>query len=358
MTKDSQPKAINIVRPGTFMGTKRMGGSVHSGSVHSGSVHSGSVVSTSSTASGRKPRVTNKVESNNNKPTINLYHPPSRKPSEDGRSMTGRTLYNSNNKPNSIPTSNQQPYYLQQQQQQQQQPPHYYNQQQQAQLQPQRMTKSFTAPSLQTPHEPPRSASPSTNIIRPHRSVLGPITATSNNVHADSEQTSYSSSSEEEEEEDEEEEEEEEEEISDDDDSDAQETTDDENEPRNKARVNRQIEDLEISNQSLLTVNAMLESTVRKQASELAQFKKRMASGELPQQDLIIPVPPPMTAADQEDDSDDWEKDETFQRLRKVTEMMIKQGQKAIDFEYKILGRVLADYQQDEEEEEEKEDDN
>jgi hypothetical protein len=33
--------------------------------------------------------------------------------------------------------------------------------------------------------------------------------------------------------------------------------------------------------------------------------------------------------------------------------MMIKQGQKAVDFEYKILGRVLADYQLEEEEEDE-----
>jgi hypothetical protein len=154
--------------------------------------------------------------------------------------MTGRTLYN-NNKPNSIPTLNhqqqqqQQPYYLQQQ---------HYNQQQ-PQLQPQRMTKSFTAPSLQTPHEPSRSVSPSSNIIRPHRSVLSPITATSSNIHAEPEETSYSSSSEQEEEEEEEEEEdeeEEEEEISDDG---SQVSTDDDdddgNEPRNTARVNRQV---------------------------------------------------------------------------------------------------------------------
>jgi hypothetical protein len=46
----------------------------------------------------------------------------------------------------------------------------------------------------------------------------------------------------------------------------------------------------------------MLESTVRKQASELAQFKRLMASGQLPQQDLIIPVPPPMTANEDDDE--------------------------------------------------------
>jgi hypothetical protein len=46
----------------------------------------------------------------------------------------------------------------------------------------------------------------------------------------------------------------------------------------------------------------MLESTVRKQASELAQFKKLMASGQLPQQDLIIPVPPPMTANEEDEE--------------------------------------------------------
>lgn len=41
-----------------------------------------------------------------------------------------------------------------------------------------------------------------------------------------------------------------------------------------------QIADLELSINSLLTVNAMLEATVRKQALQLSQIKKQQSSGD------------------------------------------------------------------------------
>ncbi|KAI7867927.1 hypothetical protein BDF14DRAFT_612176 [Spinellus fusiger] len=47
-----------------------------------------------------------------------------------------------------------------------------------------------------------------------------------------------------------------------------------------EARVNRKIADLEISNQSLLAVNAMLEATVKRQALQVTQLKKQMQLGQ------------------------------------------------------------------------------
>lgn len=52
------------------------------------------------------------------------------------------------------------------------------------------------------------------------------------------------------------------------------------------------------------------------------------------------------------EEEEDWEKDLLFQKLRKITEHMIEQGQKSIDFEYKILGRVLSNYTPEEDDEE------
>lgn len=97
----------------------------------------------------------------------------------------------------------------------------------------------------------------------------------------------------------------------------------------------------------------MLESTVRKQASQLSQMKSKMLSGE--NVDLILDEEVPIIQVEDDEKEEDWDQDLLFQKLRKITEQMIEQGQKSIDFEYKILGRVLSNYtaQDDEEEEEE-----
>ncbi|KAI9316422.1 hypothetical protein BX666DRAFT_238578 [Dichotomocladium elegans] len=131
-----------------------------------------------------------------------------------------------------------------------------------------------------------------------------------------------------------------------DDDDDDDEADDDEENPVNEARVNRMIEDLEISNRSLLAVNAMLEATVRKQASEAAKMRSQI-NGEVP---FVVPPLPPTTATANGDDisDDEWEKDETFCRLLHMTEKMIEQGQAALSYEVKGLGRVLAQYEQEE----------
>ncbi|KAI8988747.1 hypothetical protein BDB01DRAFT_783028 [Pilobolus umbonatus] len=116
----------------------------------------------------------------------------------------------------------------------------------------------------------------------------------------------------------------------------------------NEARVNRKIADLELSIKSLLTVNAMLEATVRKQASQLGQMKKEISSNGI----THTPIIEEPEAQEIEDNSGDehWDDDILFQKLKKLTEQMIDEGQKSIDFEYKILGRVLS-LDDDEEEE-------
>ncbi|CAO3590569.1 unnamed protein product [Absidia cylindrospora] len=106
----------------------------------------------------------------------------------------------------------------------------------------------------------------------------------------------------------------------------------------NEARVNRQIADLEISNQSLLAVNAMLEATVRKQASEMAQMKKQMTFSDdgVRVNPVVLPLP------SSELSEDEWENDTTFQRLCRMTDKMIEQGQHAITFKFKGMGRVIS----------------
>ncbi|ORX56778.1 hypothetical protein DM01DRAFT_1334336 [Hesseltinella vesiculosa] len=110
----------------------------------------------------------------------------------------------------------------------------------------------------------------------------------------------------------------------------------------NEARVNRQIADLEISNQSLLAVNAMLEATVRKQALEVAKLKKQL-NGTDQQGDLIAPfAPPPLPTTDFSED--EWENDKVFQRLCQMTDSLIEHAQAAVAFEVKGMGRVISQY--------------
>ncbi|KAI8069338.1 hypothetical protein BC940DRAFT_318196 [Gongronella butleri] len=111
-----------------------------------------------------------------------------------------------------------------------------------------------------------------------------------------------------------------------------------------EARVNRQIKDLEISNQSLLAVNAMLEATVRKQALEVTKLKKQLTGTDT----LIDPAalaPFTQTPAS-ELSEDEWENDKVFQRLCQLTDNLIEQAQAAVAFEVKgqDIRRVISQY--------------
>lgn len=49
---------------------------------------------------------------------------------------------------------------------------------------------------------------------------------------------------------------------------------------------------------------------------------------------------------------EDWEQDELFSRIRKLTETMIAQGEASLKFEFKNLGRVISNYHSDDDDEE------
>ncbi|CAO3636576.1 unnamed protein product [Cunninghamella blakesleeana] len=124
----------------------------------------------------------------------------------------------------------------------------------------------------------------------------------------------------------------------------------------NEARVNRKIADLEISNESLLHINEMLEETLKKQTAEMAKLKKRIKFGDngdnnddanlLLNNELIQPLP----SSDLSED--EWENDKSFQKLCKMMDDLIEQAQSAVKFEYKGAGRVLSRYNNDNEENE------
>lgn len=96
----------------------------------------------------------------------------------------------------------------------------------------------------------------------------------------------------------------------------------------------------------------MLESTVKKQASEMAKLKKRIQFGKcetnsegsnvlLDSNELIQPLP------NSDLSEDEWENDKSFQRLCRMTDSLIEQAQLAINFEYKGAGRVISVYSND-----------
>ena len=142
MTKEpgQPPKAVNIIRPNhSLHQTTSTSSSNSSHSSHNQPLKRMTSNHSSLISSNRKVKVAPSIQSNKmvEKPVLNLYHPPKRKPSYDDRVPATRPaieLYK-----------------------------------------PQRMTKSMTAPSLS--HTELNNSRPISPFhIRPsHRSVLGPI---------------------------------------------------------------------------------------------------------------------------------------------------------------------------------------
>ncbi|KAL9551335.1 hypothetical protein MBANPS3_004314 [Mucor bainieri] len=107
-----------------------------------------------------------------------------------------------------------------------------------------------------------------------------------------------------------------------------------------EARINRKIADLEISNKSLLTINEMLESTVRHQAKQVASFKKQMMT--IPDAEEQQEQQRREEVIQQAENEEDWENDEQFNRLKRMTEMLIEQAQNALIFQAQATGgRVI-----------------
>lgn len=125
-----------------------------------------------------------------------------------------------------------------------------------------------------------------------------------------------------------------------------------------EAKTNRKIEDLEITNRSLLAINASLEATKHKQLNEIRELRRKLRESRLM-------LPPrtyrtlksslsPEDMADDEDIDDDNnddggdEHDETYKRIKGTLENLLETGRRALraeprDFEKQCSGvKVLS----------------
>jgi hypothetical protein len=121
-----------------------------------------------------------------------------------------------------------------------------------------------------------------------------------------------------------------------------------------------QIEDLEITNRSLLAINASLESTKHKQLTDIRELRRKLRESR-----LMLPPPTyrtlksslsPEDMADDEDidddsngdDGGDDEHDETYKRIKGILEDLLETGRRALraeprDFERQCSGvKVLS----------------
>lgn len=128
-----------------------------------------------------------------------------------------------------------------------------------------------------------------------------------------------------------------------------------------EAKSNRKIADLEISNRSLLTINATLEASKSKQAKEIRELRRKLRETRL----SLPPVeyraaksswgPEEMARMEDEDTDEDSELedatqgngDEIYKRVRGMLEGMIKQGKDALekkveDFSSRTSTKVLT----------------
>lgn len=118
-----------------------------------------------------------------------------------------------------------------------------------------------------------------------------------------------------------------------------------EQDQRDEARSNRKIADLEISNKSLLTVNAMLESTKARQAKEIRDLRRRLRESRLvlpPRAYIALEEADPLEETGggeaEEEDSDEDENDvtqdqadETYARVRKLLDGLLSSAKTALE---------------------------
>ncbi|KAF8445657.1 hypothetical protein L210DRAFT_2922578 [Boletus edulis BED1] len=124
-----------------------------------------------------------------------------------------------------------------------------------------------------------------------------------------------------------------------------------------EAKTNRKIADLEITNRSLLAINASLETTKNRQAKEIRDLRRKLRESR-----LVLPPPTfkaVKSALDDDDDDDDIDidngdddsdveegEDETFQRIRGLIDNLIESGKRALetrpeDFRANLATKVL-----------------
>ncbi|KAG8743036.1 hypothetical protein FRC10_000487 [Ceratobasidium sp. 414] len=124
------------------------------------------------------------------------------------------------------------------------------------------------------------------------------------------------------------------------------EADDGEQDQREEARSNRKIADLEISNKSLLAINATLEATKARQAKEIRDLRRKLRESRLvlphhtfvalEQTDPLKDIAPESASAEDEDDSDDndvtqTQADETFARVRLLLDGLITDAKTALE---------------------------
>ncbi|CAE6465056.1 unnamed protein product [Rhizoctonia solani] len=112
---------------------------------------------------------------------------------------------------------------------------------------------------------------------------------------------------------------------------------------REEARSNRKIADLEISNKSLLAINATLEATKSQQAKELRDLRRKLRESRLALPHsayLALEKTDPLEAKDSFEEEDDEEEendvtqtqaDETFNRVRSMLDRLMKDAKDALE---------------------------
>ncbi|KAI9570318.1 hypothetical protein HD554DRAFT_402857 [Boletus coccyginus] len=119
---------------------------------------------------------------------------------------------------------------------------------------------------------------------------------------------------------------------------------------RVEAKTNRKIADLEITNRSLLVINASLETTKNRQAKEIRDLRRKLRESRLilPPQTYKVVTSALDDVDDDDDDDSDVEEgaDETFQRVRGLIDSLIESGKRALetrpeDFRASLTTKVL-----------------
>ena len=102
--------------------------------------------------------------------------------------------------------------------------------------------------------------------------------------------------------------------------------------------------DLEITNASLVSLNATLEKGKAKQATEIRELRRRIRD-----QSLHLPFPPLPTSPipEDSDDEEDWddvlESDPSFKEIARVMESLIRRGNNAIQAPMHSGTKVLGE---------------
>ncbi|KIJ66223.1 hypothetical protein HYDPIDRAFT_38600 [Hydnomerulius pinastri MD-312] len=124
---------------------------------------------------------------------------------------------------------------------------------------------------------------------------------------------------------------------------------------RAEAKTNRKIADLEITNRSLLAINASLETTKNRQAKEIRDLRRKLRESRLilpPQTYKAVKATVSDDGGDDDEDEDDSEEaeegtaDDTFQRVRGLIDGLIESGKRALerqpeDFRESLAAKVL-----------------